>query len=152
MLAMVESASSSPHHVPIHFLQCSTKLPITSIEDRRRRSPNLHRRYRRSTPPATGQHTLFRPPQITRGLPLTIHRASQISKTASPHWLRHRAPPAQNLRYKRDADTQQLGDFADRRPIVSFCEYTLPQVLRIRLPVLPKHAASGPINRRPMNH
>src|SRR6516164_5084745 len=38
MLAMVESASSSPHHVPIHFLQCSTKLPITSIEDRRRRS------------------------------------------------------------------------------------------------------------------
>src|SRR6516165_11300748 len=87
MLAMVEPASSSPHHVPIH---CSTKLPTTSVEDRRRRSLYLHRRYRRSTPPATGQHTLFRPPQITRGLPLTIHRASQISKTASPHWLRHR--------------------------------------------------------------
>jgi hypothetical protein len=61
MLAMDESASSSPQHIPIHFLQGSTKLPITSVEDRRRRSLYLHRRYRRSTPPATRQHTFLRP-------------------------------------------------------------------------------------------
>jgi hypothetical protein len=33
MLAMDESASSSPQHVPIHFLQGSTKLLITSVAD-----------------------------------------------------------------------------------------------------------------------
>ena len=87
----------------------------------------------------------FRDRRVGTGRHLRLDRTVQTGQLRRHMTsLRHRLslprplPSRQNLGNIRDTDAQQARDLSNHFTIIRRCENTFPQVLRVRLPTLPK--------------